>query len=123
MYVYISLTLSLCVYHICVYRIKFMFVVPLNVSFKCVSSSLRRTYHRLNETELKQKSCKTANRVPQSQYMLHLVGISKYYFCSFLIVFLLKCTIYLRFIKLCLSSSSIHAIVLQFDSIHSSIFK
>lgn len=39
-----------------------MFVVPLNVSFKCVSSSLRRTYHRLNETELKQKSCKTANR-------------------------------------------------------------
>lgn len=53
MYVYISLTLSLCVYHICVYRIKFMFVVPLNVSFKCVSSSLRRTYHQLNETELK----------------------------------------------------------------------
>lgn len=61
------MTLSLCVI-IYVYRIKFMFVVPLNVSFKCVSSSLRRTYHQLNETELKQKSCKTANRVHQSQY-------------------------------------------------------
>lgn len=66
MYVYISLTLSLCVI-IYVYRIKFMFVVPFNVSFKCVSSSLRRTYHQFNEKELKQKSCKTANRVPQSQ--------------------------------------------------------
>lgn len=52
MYVYISLTLSLCVI-IYVYRIKFMFVVPFNVSFKCVSSSLRRTYHQFNETELK----------------------------------------------------------------------
>lgn len=91
MYVYISLTLSLCVYHICVYRIKFMFVVPLNVSFKCVSSSLRRTYHQFNETE--QKSCKTSNRIPQtkiSYISLEIVNITSISFFPIKVHYILQ---------------------------------
>lgn len=93
MYVYISLTLSLCVYHICVYRIKFMFVVPLNVSFKCVSSSLRRTYHQLNETELKQKSCKTSNRIPPTKISynsLEIVNITSISFFPIKVHYILQ---------------------------------